>query len=82
MTDAEANAFLAQLFGMFSTGESVPVENKRVEVGNFCNKCEEALEENTMITSQTTSRKVFYCKNNRCKRFGLLTVVTKKTKEI
>lgn len=46
--------------------------------GYHCNKCDYELEQLVVKTIDNPMKKVFYCKNSRCERFGLLTVVAKK----
>ena len=43
-----------------------------------CVKCGSTVERITVKTVMETSRKLFYCKNNKCVHFGIITVVAKK----
>lgn len=63
-----------------------PEPVKTTVAGKYCNKCEEDLDSFPVITelvmglNMSAPKNLYYCKNNKCKRFGLLTVVAKTTK--
>jgi len=61
-------------------GPTFKKEEKKIIKGLFCNKCDEPLKTIEIIASLGKSKKMFYCKDNRCERFGLLTVVAKTSK--
>jgi len=88
-SNEEAFEMFSQLFGV--PFDSVPQPAPQPETppqktpvaGHFCNKCDSDL---TLINIAEfvdgigKPKKIFYCKNNHCKRFGLLTVVAKNIK--
>lgn len=43
-----------------------------------CVKCGSLVEKIVVKTMTDTPRKLFYCKNNKCVHFGIITVVAKK----
>ncbi len=47
--------------------------------GYFCNKCHGTMEIIPVKTTTESFRRLFYCKNPKCERFGLLTVVARKS---
>ncbi len=49
-----------------------PIPEKK---GLFCTKCEMDL-----VPINTEPRRVFYCANNKCERFGIVVVIAKTTK--
>ena len=77
----------SQLFGinLGSAPQPETPPQKTHIAGYFCNKCDSDL---TLINIAEVvdgigkPKKFFYCKNNHCKRFGLLTVVAKNIKVI
>ena len=44
----------------------------------YCNKCGNKLGVIPVKTMLETPRKIFYCENSHCERFGLCTVVARK----
>ena len=78
LNPAQEDAFklFEEMFGMLPK-EKPQVSAPRVRQGHFCNKCDQEL---FYVEVQPTSgkpRHLFYCVNNHCERFGLLTVVAK-----
>ena len=66
--------FIDEMFGQF-TGDK-----KYDKVGYHCTKCDYELSRIVVKTTMETQRKLFYCTNKKCKKFGVL-VVAAKTKE-
>jgi len=69
MTDAPD--FFKEIFGQY-TGEK-----QYDKVSYRCNKCRYELDRIVVQDISQKSKKLFFCKNNKCIRFGLLTVVAK-----
>ncbi len=61
--------FMKEMFG------SVGMDNDSY----FCNKCGKQMDKIPVKTTLQIVRKLFYCKNPKCERFGLLTVVARKS---
>ncbi len=83
----EQTKMFEQLFGgLFNAKPQpapAPVEPAPKEVtGYFCNKCDRDLHSMQITTTDGTVRTIFYCSNNQCVRFGLVTVVAKLKKFI
>lgn len=69
---SETADIFGQLFGQY-TGDK-----KYDKHGYHCNKCDYELEQLVVQTPLKETKKLFYCKNNRCEKFGMVTVVAKK----
>ena len=63
--------FINEMFGQY-TGEK-----KYDKVGYHCNKCDYELDRIVVKTVVDASKKLFFCVNKNCERFGVLTVVAK-----
>jgi hypothetical protein len=47
------------------------------EHGYHCTKCDYEMEMIVVKTTLESPKKLFYCKRNKCERFGIVTVVAK-----
>lgn len=83
-SNEEVLEIFSQLFGSLPHQTVPEAEPQKTPVaGYFCNKCNSDLtvvNVAEVINGIGKPKKVFYCKNNHCKRFGLLTVVAKNIK--
>lgn len=83
-SNEEVFEIFSQLFGGLPNQPVPEPEPQKTPVaGYFCNKCDSDLVLINMaevVNGEGKPKKVFYCKNNHCKRFGLLTVVAKNIK--
>lgn len=85
-SEEEALKMFSELFGFpLNSTTPQPEPQKTPVAGYFCNKCDSDLVLVNMaefVDGIGKPKKVFYCNNNHCKRFGLLTVVAKSLKFI
>lgn len=84
-SEEEALKIFSELFGfpINTTSPQPEPEPPKTVAGYFCNKCDSDLVLVNMaefVDGIGKPKKVFYCNNNHCKRFGLLTVVAKNIK--
>ena len=78
---------LAEMLGIHHISDAqdtqapvAPQQEKTVVAGKYCNRCEDGMKSIQVVMNLGSSRNLYYCKNNKCERFGLLTVVAKTTK--
>lgn len=48
------------------------------KTSHYCVKCNKVVKMLSVKTAMETNRKMFYCENNKCDRFGVIPVVVKK----
>lgn len=73
--------FFEQMLGAAAAQYTVPNPPPIVptpkEPGDYCVKCKKPVAD-LIFQLEDRSRKIFYCNNHKCERFGILTVVIKR----